>query len=114
MEATRPETTWALDREIVLSRVYDAPRDLVFRAWTDRAGVDTWFGPKGFTCVTHEMEVKVGGRWRFDYTAPDGKHYGNRIVFLEVTPPTRLVFDHGEDQDNYQTLDNLGEYLRRK
>jgi len=100
MDPMKPEHAWALDREIVLSRVYDAPRELVFRAWTDRAGVDTWFGPKGFTCVTHEMEVKPGGRWRFDFTAPDGTHYGNRIVYLEVSPPTRLVFDHGSDVDD--------------
>jgi uncharacterized protein YndB with AHSA1/START domain len=99
METNRAETTWELEREIVLSRVFDAPRELVFRAWTEKGRIGEWFGPKGFVCTTHEMDVKVGGRWRFDLVAPDGTRYDNRIDFLEVTPPERLVFDHGHDKD---------------
>lgn len=89
-----------LDREIVLSRVFNAPRELVFKAWTDAAQISRWFGPKGFTTTTHEMDARVGGRWRFDMKAPDGTVFTNRVEFLEIKPPELLVYDHGSDQDN--------------
>lgn len=89
-----------LAREIVLARVFNAPRELVFKAWTDAAHISQWFGPKGFTTTTHEMDARVGGRWRFDMTAPDGTVFTNRIVFLEIRPPELIVFDHGADKDN--------------
>jgi uncharacterized protein YndB with AHSA1/START domain len=94
------EVPWSLDREIVLSRVFDAPRELVFAAWTEEAHLTQWFGPKGFTTKTHECDLRVGGRWRFDMVAPDGKVFGNRMVFLEIAAPERLVFDHGADKDD--------------
>jgi len=100
MTANAAERTWSLDREIVLTRVFDAPRELVFEAWTKPEHAMKWFGPKGFTCTLHEMDVRVGGRWRFDMTAPDGKLYPNRIEYLEIVPNERLVFWHGGDIDN--------------
>lgn len=89
-----------LDREIVLSRVFNAPRELVFEAWTDAAHISQWFGPKGFTTTTHEMDARVGGMWRFEMKAPDGTVFTNRVVFLEIKAPELLVFDHGTDKDN--------------
>lgn len=89
-----------LEREIVLSRVFNAPRELVFKAWTDARHISNWFGPKGFVTTTHEMEVRAGGRWRFDMKAPDGTVFSNRVVYLEVRAPELLVFDHGSDMDN--------------
>ncbi len=89
-----------LDREIVLSRVFDAPRELVYRAFSDPRVLDQWFGPKGYTCVTHEMTFAVGGRWRFDFTAPNGQRFDNRVVYLELSEPERMVFDHGSDKDD--------------
>ena len=89
-----------IEREIVLSRVIDAPRELVFDAWTDPAHLTRWFGPKDFSCTTHEMDLRVGGRWRFDMRAPDGTLYPNRIEFLEIRRPELLVFDHGSDKDD--------------
>ena len=97
---TSPEYPWALDREIVLSRVFPAPRELVFKMWTDREHLSRWFGPKGFTTTIHELDARVGGRWRFDMRAPDGTIYDNRIVYLEIKAPERLVFDHGSDKDD--------------
>lgn len=91
---------WALDREIVLSRVFDAPRDLVFRAWTDKEHFAKWFGPRGFTTTIHEADMRVGGLLRFDMKAPDGTIYDNRIEFLEIKRPELLVFDHGHDKDD--------------
>ncbi len=96
----RPETNWSLDREIVLTRVYDAPRELVFRAWTEATRIVQWFGPRGYSCTTHEIDLRVGGRWRFDMTAPGGRRYPNRMVFLEIDAPRKLVFDHGSDIDD--------------
>jgi uncharacterized protein YndB with AHSA1/START domain len=100
MVARSHEVPWSLDREIVLSRVYEAPRELVFAAWTKEEHLTKWFGPKGFTTNTHECDVRVGGRWRFDMIAPDGKVWDNRVVFLEIKAPERLVFDHGSDKDD--------------
>jgi uncharacterized protein YndB with AHSA1/START domain len=91
------------DREIVLTRDFDAPRELVFAAWTDPAQVDLWWGPHGFRTVTREMEVRVGGRWRFDMHGPDGTVYGNRMVYEEIVAPERLVYLHGEDVDDDPT-----------
>lgn len=91
---------WSLDREIVLSRVFDAPRELVWKAWTDQEHIGQWFGPKGFTIETREIDIRVGGRWRFDMIAPDGTVYDNRMVFLELKKPELLVMDHGSDKDN--------------
>jgi len=100
MSANAAERTWSLDREIVLTRVLDAPRELVFEAWTKPEHAMKWFGPKGYTCTLHEMDVRVGGRWRFDMFGPDGKLYPNRIEYLEIVPNERLVFWHGSDIDN--------------
>lgn len=91
---------WSLDREVVLTRVFDAPRELVYRAWTDPEHIQRWFGPKGFTCTTHAIDLRVGGMWRFDMVSPDGTIYPNRMTFLEMKAPERLVFDHGRDTDD--------------
>lgn len=89
-----------LEREIVLSRVLAAPRERVFTAWLDGATIGRWFGPAGFTTTTHEMEPRVGGRWRFEMRAPDGTVYTNRVVFREIVAPERLVYDHSSDIDD--------------
>lgn len=89
-----------LDREIVLTRVIDAPRALVYQAWTDPEHAMQWFGPKGFSCTLHEMDVRVGGRWRFDMRAPNGTLFPNRIEYVEIAPNERLVFWHGKDVDD--------------
>ena len=100
MVARGDEVPWSLDREIVLSRVFEAPRELVFAAWTKEEHLTKWFGPKGFTTKSHECDVRVGGRWRFDMIAPDGRVFGNRMVFLEIKAPEHLVLDHGSDKDD--------------
>ena len=93
-----------LDREIVMCRVIDAPRSLVFRAWVESGRMFQWFGPKGFTCEVHQQgEARVGAVWLFDMIGPDGKRYDNRMQFLEIVPNEKLVLDHGcnrEDDPN--------------
>jgi uncharacterized protein YndB with AHSA1/START domain len=93
-------STWALDRETVIVRVYAAPRSKVFAAFTDPNAVCHWYGPNGFHCVVHEMNSTPGGRWRFDLIAPDGTVFHNRVDYLEVEPDRRLVYNHGSDIDD--------------
>jgi len=100
MHAESSNMTWEMEREIVLTRIFDAPRELVFRAWTDPEHLPRWFGPRGFTVTTDEISVRVGGRWRFVFVGPDGTRWDNRMDFLEIIPPERIVFDHGHDQDD--------------
>jgi uncharacterized protein YndB with AHSA1/START domain len=97
---TTPAAGSTADREIVQTRVFDAPPELVWRAWTDPKHMAAWFGPKGFTTTVQEMEVKPGGRTRFIMHAPDGTDYDNRMIYEEVVPPERLVYAHGSDKDN--------------
>jgi uncharacterized protein YndB with AHSA1/START domain len=93
-------TTWALEREIVLVRVLAASRDAAFAAWTEADAFCQWFGPDGFTCTVHEMDVRPGGRARFDMTSGDGTVFTNRFDYLDVVPGQRLVLDHGSDTDD--------------
>lgn len=90
----------ASDRELVLTRRFDAPRELVFKVWTEQAHIDPWWGPTGFRNETLEMEVRPGGCWRYIMHGPDGVDYPNRVVYSEVVPPERLVYTHGSDIDN--------------
>jgi uncharacterized protein YndB with AHSA1/START domain len=83
------------DREIVITRVYDAPREAVWDAWTDPQQVAQWWGPKGFTTTIHEMEFRPGGTWRLTMHGPDGTDYPNQSTFLEVVKPERIVYSHG-------------------
>src|SRR5271155_1615963 len=82
------------DREIVTMRVFEAPRELVFAAWTEPKHVAQWWGPNGFTNTIYEMDVRPGGVWRFVMHGPDGVDYQNKIVFVEVVKSQRLVYDH--------------------
>ena len=80
------------DREIITTRLIDAPRDLVFRMFTEAEHVVKWWGPNGFTNTNHEMNVAPGGVWRFIMHGPDGTDWGNKIVYTEVVRPERLVY----------------------
>jgi uncharacterized protein YndB with AHSA1/START domain len=82
------------DREIVITRVFDAPRTLVFKLWTDPKHVAHWWGPNGFTITNYEMDVRPGGVWRFVMHGPNGVDYQNRVVYREVVEPERLVYSH--------------------
>ena len=88
--AAETSAAGAAAREIVAARVFDAPRELVFDAWTDPEHVAQWWGPNGFTNTIHEMDVRPGGVWRFVMHGPDGVDYNNKIVYIEVVKPERL------------------------
>lgn len=87
-----PEST--PEREIVNSRVFDAPPERVFTAWTDPKHLAAWWGPKGFTNSFEEFDIRPGGHWRFVMHGPDGTNYKNHSVFVEIVDPERIVFDH--------------------
>ncbi len=86
------------DREIAAVRVFDAPRDLVWKVWTEPEHIAKWWGPKGFTTTTYSMDVKPGGVWRFVMHGPD-RDYQNKITYLEVVKPERLVYKHGGEKE---------------
>jgi uncharacterized protein YndB with AHSA1/START domain len=90
----------AADREIVITRIVDAPRELVWQAWTEPQRIAQWWGPDGFRTTIHEMNVTVGGVWRYIMHGPDGTDYPNRIVYREIVKPQRLVYDHSDDSPN--------------
>jgi uncharacterized protein YndB with AHSA1/START domain len=90
----KSETQSAVDREIVTTRILNAPRELVYRAWTDPKHVEKWWGPNGFTSTIQEMDVRPGGVWRLVMHGPDGVDYKNKSIFVEVAAPERLVYEH--------------------
>jgi uncharacterized protein YndB with AHSA1/START domain len=88
------------DREIVLSRDIDAPRELVFEAFTQFRHLSQWWGPDGFTTTTRAFEFRAGGAWDFVMHAPDGTDYQEWITWTEIVPPERIALLHGESRDD--------------
>lgn len=84
---------------IVITREFDAPRDLVWRAWTDPEQVKQWFAPFEFSVPRAEIDLRPGGQSRLDMAGPDGKIYPTRVTYLEVVPPERLVYSDDVDPD---------------
>lgn len=82
------------DREVVTTRVVNAPPARVFEAWIDPKHVVQWWGPDGFTTTIEEMDVQPGGVWRSVMRGPDGTDYRNKSVFDEIAWPARLVYSH--------------------
>jgi len=96
------ESSLDLDRDprsIIGMRVYDAPRDLVFSAFTDPKHLAQWWGPNGFTTTTSAFDFRPGGVWRFVMHGPDGRDYENKVTFDEIVRPERLVYHHGGGED---------------
>jgi uncharacterized protein YndB with AHSA1/START domain len=93
------KVTTPSDREIVLTRVFDAPRHLVFDAFSKPELLKRWFGPRGWSLVVCEVDLRVGGGFRFMLQGPDGKMMGMRGVYKEIDPPERSV--HMESFDDY-------------
>jgi uncharacterized protein YndB with AHSA1/START domain len=86
-------------RAIIATRVFDAPRELVFAAWSDPAHLAHWWGPNGFTTTTSSFDMRPGGVWRFVMHGPDGRDFQNRITYEEIVSPLRIVYRHGGDED---------------
>lgn len=82
------------NRELFISRLLNAPRQLVWEAWTNPAHIAQWWGPEGFTNTIHQMDVSAGGEWHFIMHGPDGTDYKNKVIYIEVVAPERIVYDH--------------------
>lgn len=95
--------TWALDREIVLTKVLNHPRERVFAAWIDAQALAHWYGPAGLVIETHEADIRVGGIWRFDMVGQfEGRaqRFENLMQFVEIVPNERIVVDYGTPAPN--------------
>jgi uncharacterized protein YndB with AHSA1/START domain len=88
-------------RDIIISRLINAPRELVFSAFKDPEHITHWWGPNGFTTTTYEMDFRPGGQWLFTMHGPDGTDYPNRVRYTEVKEPEYVGYDHdaGEGGD---------------
>jgi uncharacterized protein YndB with AHSA1/START domain len=101
MEKQKSSPSPTQDREVVMSRLVDAPRELVFEVFTDPKHVVHWWGPRNFTNTIHEMDVRPGGIWRWDMNGW-GQSFPSKVVYKEVIKPERLVFIHGNDVPNME------------
>jgi uncharacterized protein YndB with AHSA1/START domain len=85
--------------EIIITRVFDAPLELVWKAWTDPQHVAQWWGPRGFTTTVTELDLRPGGRWRYCMRGPEGTEHPVKGVFEEVVPKARIVTSNKFDDD---------------
>jgi uncharacterized protein YndB with AHSA1/START domain len=106
---SQSDLTSAADRAIVTTRLIDAPRELVFKAWTDPGHLVHWWGPKGFTNTFQEFDLRPGGVWRFVMHGPDGRIYENQSVFVEIVKPERIVFHHLKPVHEFQVTATFAE-----
>src|SRR6202451_344410 len=110
MSATRREASAqsaTTDREIVISRVISAPRELVFEAFTEVRHLSQWWGPEGFTTTTRAFECRVGGEWDFVMHGPDGTEYQEWISWTEIAPPERIALLHGETRGDPNAFESV-------
>jgi len=98
------------ENEIAAARVFEAPVEQAFRAWTTPELLARWWGPHGFTNTFHECDIKPGGAWRYTMHGPDGTDYPNRNVFVEIVPLERIVLNHltGHEFRVTATFEDLG------
>jgi uncharacterized protein YndB with AHSA1/START domain len=97
-EGGGPAQSATADREIVISRVIDAPREVVFEAFTEVRHLSRWWGPEGFTTTTQAFEFRVGAEWVFVMHGPDGTDYQEWISWTEIAAPERIALVHGESR----------------
>ena len=86
------DTDPASGRELCITRIIDAPRALLFRLWTDPQHVARWWGPQGFTTIHCDMDIRVGGAFRFGMRSPHGSEHWKVGVYREIVEPERIVF----------------------
>lgn len=100
MPRTSNASTDVAERELTITRIFDAPRELVWKAWTEPKRIAQWLGPKGFTALETEMDARVGGRWHFRMKAQDGTAFANGGTVREIVEPERLVFTFAWDDED--------------
>lgn len=100
METSKQGASGGSDRELMITRVINAPRELVFEACTNPIHLTQWWGPNGFTTQTHHMEVAPGGMWLYTMHGADGIDYVNKVVYEEVVQPEKLLFTMSDASGN--------------
>ena len=96
---TKTDTRQSADLELTITRIFDAPRELVFKAWTEHDRLMQWLCPKNFTVLFAEMDLRPGGAWRSGMRSPEGEEYVARGVYREIVEPERLVFTHAWEDE---------------
>jgi uncharacterized protein YndB with AHSA1/START domain len=86
------------DNEVMITRLFDAPRELVWEAWTNLEHIAKWWGPNGFTTTTKSHDFRPGGLWVYTMHGPDGTDYPNEVKFIEIVRPERIIHSHGDGQ----------------
>jgi uncharacterized protein YndB with AHSA1/START domain len=94
-----------VDREIFITRAFNAPRDLVWEAMTNPKHIVNWWGPRGFSTTIETMDFRVGGVWKHVMHGPDGVNYPNEKVFKEILKPEKIVFSHGDRREGGPSVD---------
>ena len=102
-----PSQSATADRQIVISQVIGAPREVVFEAFTEVRHLSRWWGPDGFTTTTRVFEFRVGGEWDFVMHGPDGTDYQEWITWREIVPPARIALLHGESRDDPNAFESV-------
>ena len=102
-----PAQSTTADREIVISRIISARRELVFQAFTDVRHLSRWWGPDGFTTTTRSFEFRVGGEWEFVMHGPDGTDYQEWISWTEIAAPERIALRHGESRSDPNAFESV-------
>jgi len=105
-QGTAPQSATA-DREVVISRVITAPRELVFEAFTSIEHLSRWWGPEGFSTTTRSFEFHVGGEWVFVMHGPEGTDYQQWICWTEIAPPERIALLHGESRRDPNAFESV-------
>jgi uncharacterized protein YndB with AHSA1/START domain len=106
-EQRTPAQSANADRKIVISRIIDAPRELVFEAFTEVRHLSRWWGPEGFTTTTQSFEFRVGGEWDFVMHGPDGTDYIEWITWTEIARPERIAMLHGESRGDPNAFESV-------
>ncbi|MQM27466.1 SRPBCC domain-containing protein [Glycomyces albidus] len=101
------------DREIVISRLVNGPRELVFKAFTEVRHVSRWWGPDGFTTTTRTFDFREGGEWVFTMHGPDGTDYPEWITWREIAPPERIGLVHGAFRDDPDAFEQVITFTER-
>ncbi len=104
-ESMNEGSQYASDRELLITRIINAPRELVYEVWTNPEHIAQWWGPNGFTNTILAMDVKPGGIFRLVMHGPDGKDYPNMLEYVDVVKNERLAWIHGTGE-----IDNEGQF----
>lgn len=104
MIAASDSATLEAESELVITRQFDAPRSLVFKAWTQPEHLVRWLGPKDFSASAVRIDLRPGGAWSAVITSAEGKSFGMAGIYREIAPPDRLVFTFAWDEDKAEQM----------